>query len=75
MERVLSLELNHAGDSAAYESIELTESVFGVQYYFKINSIGWTNADEPDYAVKPFGIYTSKSAIDGNFTSFALGVG
>lgn len=69
------LRITHAGDSAAYDSVETTESFFGVQSYFRINSIGWTNAEEPDFAVKPFGIYTSKQAIDTNLPALALGVG
>jgi hypothetical protein len=69
------LRITHAGDSAAYESVETTESFFGVQAYFRINSIGWTNLSKPDHAVKPFGIYTSKQAIDTNLPALSLGVG
>ena len=68
------LEVSHVGDSAAYEPIVTTEAFFGVQAYFKITSIGWNGADNPAYAVKPFGIYTSKEAIDTNLPAFALGV-
>jgi len=68
------LEVRHAGDSAAYELIETTETFFGVQAYFKITSIGWNGADKPDYSVKPFGIYTSKEAVDTNLPAFALGI-
>jgi hypothetical protein len=69
------LRITHAGDSAAYESVETTESFFGVQAYFKINSIGWTNSSDPDFAIKPFGIYTNKQAIDTNLPALSLGVG
>lgn len=69
------LQITHAGDSAAYDTVETIESFFGVQAYFKVNSIGWTNATQPNYAVKPFGIYTSKEAIDTKLPALAVGVG
>lgn len=68
------LEIKHTGDSAAYEEVVTTESFFGVQAYFKITSIGWSGTSKPDYSVKPFGVYTSKEAVDTNLPAFALGV-
>lgn len=69
------LRITHAGDSAAFESVQTTESFFGFQAYFKINSIGWTYASNPDFTIKPIGIYTNKQAIDTNLPALSLGIG